>query len=291
MALQETRRLTLQEWSQQSRDHFTQVHSFAQAARKRASRREKHPVYDFLTRYYPFSLGKFEKWQPGVGVRLEQADQERFSPSRYTYASDGSCYLDPMHITDKERSRHEFTLRLLQNTQGNKPVLSCYGLHEWAMVYTGADVRHRETAPLRLSQEEVDAVVRSRPLVCTHFDAYRFFAPEAQPLNRLQPSLEDRLTQEQPGCIHANMDLYKWASKSSPWVGSELVWDCFQLALRARTIDMQASPYDLSEWGYEPIRIESEEGRALYQQKQQELQHDGVTLRSRLIDTLSSFLS
>jgi len=151
-------------------------------------------------------------------------------------------------------------------------------------------VRHRETAPLRLSQSDIDEVVRARPLVCTHFDAFRFFSPQAQPQNKHQLTLHDRMTHEQPACIHANMDLYKWAFKSMPWVGSNLVWECFQLALSARTVDMRASPYDLAEWGYEAIPIETEAGRLQYQEEQKKIEEKGRVLREELIEVLSSIL-
>ncbi|NIP97292.1 MAG: 3-methyladenine DNA glycosylase, partial [Akkermansiaceae bacterium] len=58
----------------------------------------------------------------------------------------------------------------------------------------------------------------------------------------MQPDLWSREANEQPGCIHANMDLYKWTAKALPWAGSDLLWDCFELALRAREVDMRASP-------------------------------------------------
>ena len=34
---------------------------------------------------------------------------------------------------------------------------------------------HEGTLPLRVTQKCIDEVVQSRPLVCTHFDAFRFF--------------------------------------------------------------------------------------------------------------------
>jgi len=284
----ERERLSESEWRAQAEEHFARVHAFAQAARDRAARREKHPVYDFLTKYYPFKMGKFEKWQPGYGVEVLGADH--YSDRHYSTLAEGGQYADPSKLEEKEIERHRFTLAILRGTQSRQAVYSCFGLHEWAMVYTGADVRHRESAPLRLSQEEIDAVVRARPLVCTHFDAFRFFSPEAQPMNKHQPTLHDRDRLEQPGCIHANMDLYKWAFKSMPWVGSDLVWDCFQLALRARAIDMKASPYDLSEWGYDPIKIETDQGRVEYQRVQKQLEAEGRVLRDRLIRVLESTL-
>ena len=98
------------------------------------------------------------------------------------------------------------------------------------------------------------------------------------------------MTNEQPGCLHTNMDLYKWAAKAMPWVGSELVWDTFEYAIRCREIDMRASPYDCSSLGLEPIRIETEAGRAAYEQEQRALTEAGKPLRARLIAALQDLL-
>ena len=49
------------------------------------------------------------------------------------------------------------------------------------------------------------------------------------------------------------MDLYKWAVKLGPLVPGELLLDAFELARDIRTLDMQASPYDLADWGYAPV--------------------------------------
>lgn len=105
-------------------------------------------------------------------------------------------------------------------------------------------------------------------------------------MNRLQPTLESRVSLEQPGCVHANMDLYKWAAKSMPWIGSELLLDCFELALELRDLDMRASPYDLAAWGREPVRIETAEGRRVYEIEQRRLAEKAAPLRERLIEGL-----
>ena len=102
-------------------------------------------------------------------------------------------------------------------------------------------------------------------------------------MNRLQPTLEDRISLEQPGCVHANMDLYKWAAKSMPWIGSELLLDCFELAMELRDLDMRASPYDLTAWGREPVRIETADGRRIYESEQRRLAEKAAPLRERLI--------
>ena len=60
------------------------------------------------------------------------------------------------------------------------------------------------------------------------------------------------------------MDLYKWCYKLGPLVDSELLVDCLELAADARELDMRASPYDLRDYGFEPIAIETPAGRAEY---------------------------
>jgi hypothetical protein len=118
---------------------------------------------------------------------------------------------------------------------------------------------------------------------CSHFDAFRFFTPPARSLNRLQPVRADAVQVEQRGCLHANMDLYKWAFKLAPFTPSELVADCFALAREIREIDMRASPYDLRALGYAPIPIETAAGRADYESHQRTFTAHGEPLRLRLL--------
>ena len=54
-------------------------------------------------------------------------------------------------------------------------------------------------------------------------------------MNELQPTREAQRTLEQPACLHANMDVYKWAYKLIPLIDSALVMGCFELAWDART--------------------------------------------------------
>ena len=106
-------------------------------------------------------------------------------------------------------------------------------------------VRHASW-PLRLGAEGTDNVVERHRISCSHFDAFRFFTDDARPLNVLDPRSDDRPAFEQPGCLHAGMDLYKHAYRLSPLVPSELVADCFALARDIRVLDMRASIGD--EW-------------------------------------------
>ena len=83
------------------------------------------------------------------------------------------------------------------------------------------------------------------------------------------------------GC--SRLDLYKAAYKLGPFVPSELLGDCFELAADIRELDMRASPYDLSEYGYSPVPVETAEGRATYMRKQTEFSQRAAPLRERLI--------
>jgi hypothetical protein len=128
--------------------------------------------------------------------------------------------------------------------------------------------------------------VDSHQIACSHFDAYRFFTPAARPRNSLSPTRAEQAAYEQPGCLHAGMDLYKWATKLAPAIPSELVMDCFELAREIRELDMRASPYDLSELGYVPVPIETPEGKATYAAEQREFAARAQVLRRRLVDEI-----
>lgn len=276
-------------WRSRMTAHRERALAWTQPMRDRKARGEKHAVLDFLHTYYNVSFGKLEQWHPGIGVMLADGPElpRGFKRAPYTRAN-GTVQLDPATLPDHKRHQFAAIRNLLRATRDRPPNLACHGLHEWAMVFSGAEVRHRETVPLRLPQVEIDALVTSRPLCCTHYDAFRFFAPATRPRNKFLPDLSTREQHEQAGCIHANMDLYKWAGKAMPWIGSDLLFDCFLFATRCREIDMRASPYDLRSLGYEPIRIETEEGRREYEREQHALMELGRPLRERLIGALKT---
>lgn len=280
--------LSADEWREMARTHRERVARHTGPARRRKDCGIPHPIEDFLFQYYPFPLSLLENWQPGAGVALEWPEGAvlpegpSFHPRHYV-RSGGVISAEPGLMTEKERGRISWIRDLLAATASRPPFFSCHGLHEWAMVHGGAEVRHEKVASLRLPQAEVDALVEARPICCSHHDAFRFFAPGARRFNRLQPSLETRLENEQPGCVHANMDLYKWCAKVMPWAGSGLLLDCFELAMELRALDMRASPYDLAAWGCDPIRIETPEGRRAYEAEQKRLSFLAMQLRSRLI--------
>ena len=87
------------------------------------------------------------------------------------------------------------------------------------------------------------------------------------------------------------MDLYKHAFRLSPMVASELVADCFELARDIRVLDMRASPYDLADLGFDPVRIETPEGKAEYVAAQRDFAERGAPLRERLIEECERLLA
>ena len=151
------------------------------------------------------------------------------------------------------------------------------------------DIRHA-TWPLRLDARGVAEVVEASPLKCTHFDAFRFYTPAARPLNIVQPTRATQAEFEQPGCLHAAMDLYKWSFRTYPAIGADLTADCFELAREVRVIDMRASPYDLRALGYPPIPIETADGRVEYVEYQREYADRASLLRERLSHDLRAAL-
>ena len=227
--------LAYDEWRARADAHAARVDRWTEPHLARRRRGETHPVHDFLFTYYSQRPAALRRWHPGYGVRLEGGENPDLAPVLAARLP----LVDSIH-------------RLLVATAGRTPSLGCFGLHEWAMVHRAETVRH--DWPLRLGPAQTDAVVESHRITCSHFDAFRFFTPTARPLNTLSPGRDDRPAYEQPGCLHAGMDLYKHAFRLSPLVASELVADCFALAWDIRELDMRASPYDFTGLGLAPVR-------------------------------------
>ena len=86
------------------------------------------------------------------------------------------------------------------------------------------------------------------------------------------------------------MDLYKHAFRLRRWSRSDLVADCFELARDIRELDMRASPYDLADLGFDPVRIETAEGKQEYAAAQRAFAERGAPLRQRLIEECERLL-
>jgi len=307
------------DWRARQSAHERRVRAWTDPHQARQARGEKHPVEDFLFEYYRFRPSWLRRWHPGPDVvllgesareflRWPEYHEVRVEPGLRTglgaphptgstrpeagfhldSASEShltpGVMLNPAAFDAKRRDTLTWLLGLLHATAERPPQFACFGLHEWAMVYrqTSDEVRHNAW-PLRFPPDELARIVEAQPVRCSHFDAFRFFTAPARPLNRLQPERASAAQFEQRGCLHANMDLYKWAFKLAPFTPSELTADCFALARDIREIDMRASPYDLARLGYPPIAIETPEGRAEYERHQRIFAERSQPLRARLI--------
>jgi hypothetical protein len=286
------------QWQGAQHAHQRRVDAFVRGHLDRAGRGERHPGEDFLFRYYPLRPGRFRRWHPGPGVGLlpdgdrptEQAGWRWYTTVR---TEAGPAVAVDVRAFLADRGHTVRALRdLLAATASRPPHLACFGLHEWAMVYRLPDGALRHAGwPLRLGSAACDAVLESQQVRCTHFDAFRFFTDQARPRNAVQPTRTDQLAHEQPGCLHATMDLYKVAYKLLPAVPSELVADAFDLAREARVLDMRVSPYDVRPLGYEPLAVETTQGRAAFVEEQRRVAERGAVLRARLLGACAALLA
>ncbi|NYH89309.1 3-methyladenine DNA glycosylase [Actinopolymorpha rutila] len=283
-----------QVWQARRDAHVLRVDAWLGPHLHRRGERRAHPVEDFLFTYYSHRPARLRRWHPGAGVVLA-GDAARaasaYGDNRDYIAVPAGMVVDPATLAARVDTIR-WIRDLLAATRARPAFLGCFGLHEWAMVYrlSQEQVRH-STWPLRLGAEGTDQLVESHRIRCSHFDAYRFFTGPARPRNTLRPDRETQRDLEQPGCLHANMDLYKWAYKLSPHVRSELVADCFELAREIRELDMRASPYDLSALGYRPVPIETPEGRSEYAAAQRGFAERAGVLRDDLVRACDGLLA
>jgi hypothetical protein len=278
------------QWRSRVEAHERRIDGWLDGHLARRRQHGRHSIEEFLLTYYSFRPAQLRRWHPGYGVALEGASTTDFGPL-YTLDHARRVTLDAASIFGRRGESIKWIYRLLVATASRAAHFGCFGMHEWAMVYrqSEAETRHN-ILPLRLGPDATSGVVDELQVRCSHFDAFRFFTPPARPLNVIQLTRDTQADHEQPGCLHANMDVYRWAYKLSPLTPSELVADCFGLAREIRTLDMRASPYDLTDLGLDPIRVETPEGRAEYVRHQRAFSERAAGLRGQLIDVCGSAL-
>jgi hypothetical protein len=269
-------------WRERQRAHAARVDAWTGPHLARRRLGQAHPVEDFLFTYYSLRPAQLRRWHPGSDHLLEGASASELGRDHVDVP--GGARLDVAAALTRLGATLRWVGTLLQRTAERPALLGCFGLHEWAMVYRQPAEQLRHSAhPLRLGSATTDTVVESLPLRCSHADAFRFFTAAARPLNVTAVTRDRQLELEQPGCLHAGMDLYKWAYKLGPLVPSELVADTFSLARDIRLLDMQASPYDLSDLGVEPVQVETAEGRSEYAERQRAFAERSGPLRAAVL--------
>jgi hypothetical protein len=279
-------------WIPLSRAHAERADELTAGDRARRATGTKHAIEDFLYDYYGTRPNLLRRWHPGLGTGLAPTPDGPAPHAGWRWYRAGADGLVSLDVETYLRDRRDSVryIRDLLTATASRPIFAgCFGLHEWAMVYRQAE--HRHPLPLRLGQAGTDRVVDEHPIRCTHFDAYRFFTPAAVGLNRVRPTRATQADLDQPGCLHAAMDVHKWASKLGPAVPGALTLDCFTLAAEIRLLDMQASPYDLSSYGHPPVRIETPAGKAEYVSRQREFADRAASLRTCLIQVCEHVLA
>ena len=272
--------LSAAEWRPLAEAHERRADALTAARRERVARGESHAVDDFLYDYYSTRPSLLRRWHPGVGVGLEGATEH--AGWRWYRTDAGVTSVDAEAFWAARGGTVDFVTGLVAATLKRRAALGCFGLHEWAMVYKDRDTRH--DLPLRLGPAGTDEVVATHDVVCTHYDAFRFFTPEAAPRNAHALTRESQPSMEQPGCLHATMDLLKWSLKLGPAVPGDLLLECAELARDVRLLDMQASPYDVSSLGERAVAIETPEGKAEYVARQRGFAERAAPLRARLVE-------
>ncbi len=310
--------LSRQEWLSRTHQYQHDLHNLIYPKNLKTGKitqhdTHQHPIYNFLHRYYRYSVEYISKYSAGINHLLEDVQptdlQNEHLHTEFLIPYESS---DQNHLYTLDQDRIKLQLNqnkgkyrhanIIQNYQTllttlrKPPFYGCFGYHEWAMLYSGRSQPrpkpHQPQLPLRVSQEIIDTIVETPGnLKCTHYDAWRFFQKESQAWN-IYPSL-NRLDQskiEQPGCIHANMDLFKYAYQLYPFISSELLLKSLEIAIMARKIDVRASPYDCSaylseeegEEGRSPICVETSEGRKEYIEYQERLVEKAIPIRKEI---------
>ncbi len=317
-----------EEWLPLAAAHAERADALTAVWRAARAAGRKHAIEDFLFTYYPTRIAHLRRWHPGAGVALALPERGYAPGAGVSDAGAAADAPDPddrttwrWHRTTRSGGTAPDAVRLdtvtldavtldteaflvdrgdtvryvrdlLSATASRPGTFGCFGLHEWAMVYrdreSGRDQRH--PLPLRLGHAGTDAVVEANPVRCSHFDAFRFFTPEATSRNELRPTRATQVGMEQPGCLHANMDLYKWCLKLGPAVPGDLLLDAFELARDIRWTDMAASPYDVSEYDVAAVEIETPQGKAEYVRRQRDYARRSDALRHRLGEVCDAVL-
>ena len=276
------------EWRLRAKNHQSKVDSLISEWRQYKKNAQKHPTLDFLFYYYNLKATRLRLWSPGAGIELEGTHDANLLFGYYSKSKNG-FELNPNKFPLNRINTFRWTNKLLENTASQTPVFNCYGVHEWSMIYKSQSKRH-EQLPLRISQDQLNSFVENTPCNCTHFDAFRFFTKDAKPLIKHPLNRDNQPDYEQSACLHANMDLYKWAYKVFPFISADILLECFELAIQCRYLDMQASPYDLSEFKMEPIEVNLSSGREKYISEQHRLKKIADPLREKLSAAYKNFI-
>ena len=137
-------------WKFDAADHIRRMDDLlyppGESLKARTHLVKQHPIYNFIHTYYRYSTQNIKKYSPGLGIMLTDFDQENILDNTYLNekyiktTSSGSFYELPKN--DAPDSTFGWitlskTRDILYSTATRQPFFGCFGLHEWAMLYSG----------------------------------------------------------------------------------------------------------------------------------------------------------
>ena len=133
-----------------------------------------HPIYNFLFFYYGYDLNRLLRWSPGPLRELAGVAPKEYvlwKGAGWRSLARGHGLIDPLLISKRARARYTSTASILRQTATRAPQLQCFGLHEWAMLYTPSpdgppNFSEFQQLPTRLSRAEVNTVVEMATMAC-----------------------------------------------------------------------------------------------------------------------------
>ena len=276
--------LTEREWQERAARHAARAEEFIRSAQ----RPEARPVESFLFTYYSYRPAQLRRWHPGPGVVLLGESARNVFRRWYRTTTVPGPSGDPVtgvgwtsrlsSPTGASGAVHRLlsAVRRAARTSAVSPCTVGDGL-------PAVPEERRHALPLRRCRgtDRVVSRIGSAARILTRSVLHG----RARPLNQLQPTRESQIALDQPGCLHATMDCYKWAYKLSPTVPGELLLDCFALARDIRELD-GAPPL-------RPVRprvcrcYETPEGKAEFTAAQREFSERGQVLRDRLLAVIA----
>jgi hypothetical protein len=194
-------RLDHEQWTARADAYAARVDMFVAPHVERARAGEADPVWDFLFSYYSLRPGQLRCWHPGYGMRLAGSQAIRRYRGRRGYTADGVGVTVSQTYLRSRLDTISFVARLLRTTARRPARLSCFGLHEWAMVYHDGAVRHQRV-PLRLGGAGTDTVVHAEiagPLGCSRSgSSVLTLKPTCCPAMRARPAAPPNSTGSSP---------------------------------------------------------------------------------------------
>ena len=201
-------------WLHREAAHQQRVRRYADPYLARRSAGRKHPVEDFLFTYYTQKPGQLLRWHPGAGVVLSGPDAaERTGWKYYRTLDDGELAAAGLPagtaaVTFDRGSfladrREAVAVRRRSSCAAplpGPPSSAASGCTNgpWSTARTNSSCA-TNTCSCGSAPAGTDQVVEDNRIRCSHFDAFRFYTPDAIPLNSSTPSRENQRTMEQPG--------------------------------------------------------------------------------------------